>query len=159
MSLRHGTLSLIILLYVLLPRMAGQIVVQMRVPEISLLTGYRPKIDSIFAVNTSIENCYNNIKSLPPLMFHLSWCQVSGHGGLYYFAAKIQLCRLNSVSIVGCFASCSETASFFENKGSLGCRPNLLGDFIPKPLLRFAHRKASISKRGRPSQRCGKASC
>ena len=56
----------------------------------------------------------------------------------YYFAAKIQLCRLNSVSIVGCFASCSETASFFENKGSLGCRPNLLGDFIPKPLLRFA---------------------
>ena len=34
-----------------------------------ILTGYRPKIDSIFAVNTSIDNCYNNIKSLPPLSF------------------------------------------------------------------------------------------
>ena len=80
MSLRHGTLSLIILLYVLLPRMAGQIVVQMRVPEISLLTGYRPKIDSIFAVNTSIENCCNNIKSLPPLSFIYGGAKRAGMG-------------------------------------------------------------------------------
>ena len=36
MNLRHGTLSVVILLYVLLPQAAGQMVVQMRVPEISL---------------------------------------------------------------------------------------------------------------------------
>lgn len=36
MNLRHGTLSVIILLYILLPQAAGQMVVQMRVPEISL---------------------------------------------------------------------------------------------------------------------------
>ncbi len=39
MNLRHGTLSVIILLYVLLPQAAGQMVVQMRVPEISLGSG------------------------------------------------------------------------------------------------------------------------
>ena len=38
-NLRHGTLSVIILLYVLLPQTTGQVVVQMRVPEISLLFG------------------------------------------------------------------------------------------------------------------------
>ena len=39
MNLRHGTLSVVILLYVLLPQAAGQMVVQMRVPEISLENG------------------------------------------------------------------------------------------------------------------------
>lgn len=39
MNLRHGTLSIIILLYVLLPQAAGQMVVQMRVPKISLDNG------------------------------------------------------------------------------------------------------------------------
>ena len=39
MYLRHGTLSIIILLYVLLPQAAGQMVVQMRVPEINLAHG------------------------------------------------------------------------------------------------------------------------
>ena len=37
MDLRHGILSVIILLYVLMPQVAGQMVVQMRVPEISLV--------------------------------------------------------------------------------------------------------------------------
>ncbi len=35
MNLRHDTLSIVILLYVLLPQAAGQMVVQMRVSEIS----------------------------------------------------------------------------------------------------------------------------
>lgn len=39
MDLRHGTLSIVILLYVLLPKAAEQMVVQMRVPEISLENG------------------------------------------------------------------------------------------------------------------------
>ena len=37
--LRHGTLSFVSLLYVLSPEMAGQMVVQMRVPEINLAHG------------------------------------------------------------------------------------------------------------------------
>ena len=43
-GLRHGTLSLIILLYVLLPQAAGQMVVQMRVPKISLIDGLQAQI-------------------------------------------------------------------------------------------------------------------
>ena len=38
-NLRHGFLSVIILLYVLLPQAAGQMVVQMRKPKISLENG------------------------------------------------------------------------------------------------------------------------
>ena len=30
---------------------------------------------------------------------------------------------------------------------TLGCRPNLLGDFIPKPLLRFAHFNRNFENR------------
>lgn len=39
MNLQHGILSVIILLYVLLPQAAGQMVVQMRIPGISLVSG------------------------------------------------------------------------------------------------------------------------
>ena len=42
------------------------------------------------------------------------------------------------VSIAECFAFCSETASLLFFGVTLGCRPNLLGDIVPKPLLRFA---------------------
>ena len=47
------------------------------------------------------------------------------------------LFRLEPVSIAECFAFCSETA-FLPIGVTLDCRPDLLGDFIPKPHLRFA---------------------
>ncbi|WP_207636058.1 hypothetical protein, partial [[Clostridium] symbiosum] len=47
-NLRHGTLSIIILLYVLLPQAAGQMVVQMRVPKISLANGLQAQISADF---------------------------------------------------------------------------------------------------------------
>ena len=47
--------------------------------------------------------------------------------------------RFEPVSIAECFAFCSETTSLLFFWGvTLGCRPNLLGDIVPKPLLRFA---------------------
>lgn len=45
-NLRHGTLSVIILLYILLPYKAGQVVVQMRVPEFSLIIGLQVQIEN-----------------------------------------------------------------------------------------------------------------
>ena len=53
----------------------------------------------------------------------------------------MQVFRFEPVSIAECFAFCSETTFllfFWEGGGTLGCRPNLLGDIVPKPLLRFA---------------------
>ena len=47
--------------------------------------------------------------------------------------------RFEPISIAECFAFCSETASLLFFWGvTLGCCPNLLGDIVPKPLLRFA---------------------
>ena len=46
-------------------------------------------------------------------------------------------CLISPVSIVGRCAACSETA-FFMIRDTLGCRPNLPGDIVPRPLLRFA---------------------
>ena len=46
--------------------------------------------------------------------------------------------RFEPVSIAECFAFCSETASLLFFGVTLGCRPNPLGDIVPKPLLRFA---------------------
>ena len=43
-NLRHDTLPFIILLYVLLPKAAGQMVVQIRVSAISLSDGLQAKI-------------------------------------------------------------------------------------------------------------------
>lgn len=44
-------------------QVAGQVVVQMRVPEISLGTGYRPKINTIFAVILNISGSNNKFNT------------------------------------------------------------------------------------------------
>ena len=54
--LRHGTLSFVSLLYVLSPEMAGQMVVQMRVPEINLAHGLQAQAATIFTVTFSITD-------------------------------------------------------------------------------------------------------
>ena len=52
--------------------------------------------------------------------------------------------RSNAVSIAVCFTVCSETVLFLTWETIMGCRPYPLGDFIPKPHLRFAAVRRSV---------------
>ena len=76
-NLRHGTLSFIILLYVLLPkRWTGQVVVQMRVPEISLVNGLHAQNKHDLCRTISIQNDIDKLNTFQLTQFHLWWCQV-----------------------------------------------------------------------------------
>ena len=62
--------------------MAGQVVVQMRVPEISLENGLQAQNKHDLCRTISIQNGIDKLNTFKSAQFHLWWCQVCGHGSL-----------------------------------------------------------------------------
>ena len=62
--------------------MAGQVVVQMRVSEISLENGLQAQNKHDLCRTISIQNNIDKLNTFQLTQFHLWWCQVCGHGSL-----------------------------------------------------------------------------
>lgn len=115
-NLRHGSLSVDILLCVLLPCKAGQVVVQMREPQISLLCGLKgPKEKPIFADKMIIEHLYGkrNKNNWLTLCFMRSGANAR-HGGLLSKMGLYIYCNINC-TVVKCKYCGMESHSIHSN--------------------------------------------